>query len=97
MNKLFIILTTTLVLNTSLAATINKFACTSCHGDNFEKKALGASLIVANLSHKDIATILKGYKDSTYGGPLRGLMSKVSAYSYEEIDTFSNTIGKDNE
>ncbi len=94
MNKLLIILTTILALNISLTAKINKSACTSCHGNNFEKSALGKSAIIANLSHKTISIALKGYKNGTYGGDLKGLMSKVGAYSDEEIDTFSKTIGK---
>jgi len=83
------------IFNISLTAEINKEACTTCHGINFEKSAFGASSIISDLTHNTIAIALKGYKNGTYGGSLKGLMSKVGAYSDEEIESFSKTIGKD--
>jgi len=80
---------------TALMAGVNAGACKGCHGQNFEKKALGKSKIVANLSHADIATALKGYKAGTFGGPMKGLMKgQVAKYSDADLDAFSATIGK---
>lgn len=49
-------------------------ACLSCHGQKFEKAALGKSKVVANMTEEEIAAAIQGYKDGTYGGPMKGLM-----------------------
>lgn len=47
--------------------------CVSCHGVDFEKKALGASRIVKGMSEKEIKKALDGYKKGQ-GGPLKEIM-----------------------
>ncbi len=47
--------------------------CVSCHGVDFEKKALGVSKIVKNMSEQEIKAALDGYKNGT-GGPMKDLM-----------------------
>jgi len=80
---------------TALMAGVNAGACKGCHGQNFEKKALGKSKVVAEMSHADIASSLKGYKAGTYGGPMKGLMKgQVSKYSDADLEAFAQTIGK---
>ena len=80
---------------TALMAGVNAGACKGCHGQNWEKPALGKSKVVANMSHADIAAALKGYKAGTYGGPMKGLMKgQVAKYSDADLDAFSATIGK---
>jgi len=80
---------------TALMAGVNAGACKGCHGQDWSKKALGKSKIVANMSHADIATALKGYKAGTYGGPMKGLMKgQVAKYSDADLDAFSQTVGK---
>jgi len=49
-------------------------ACTGCHGNNFEKKALGASKVVKDMTEEEIALAIQGYKDGTYGGKMKGVM-----------------------
>lgn len=49
-------------------------ACTGCHGQQFEKVAMGKSKVVKDMSKEDIIAAMKGYKDGTYGGPMKGLM-----------------------
>jgi len=49
-------------------------SCYGCHGTDFSKKALGNSKIVSNMSEKDIVSALKGYKNRTYGGVMKGVM-----------------------
>jgi cytochrome c-type protein NapB len=91
------IVTTIVALSatTALMAGVNAGACKGCHGQSFEKKALGKSKVVAELSHADIATSLKGYKAGTYGGPMKGLMKgQVAKYSDADLDAFAQTIGK---
>jgi len=49
-------------------------ACAGCHGQHFEKVAMGKSKIVKDMSEADILVALKGYKAGTYGGAMKGLM-----------------------
>ena len=95
MKKIVIASIATLALATASMAAVNGKACTSCHGAHFEKKALNKSKVVANLTHAEIATALKGYKAGTYGGPMKGLMKgQVAKYSDADLDAFALTIGK---
>ena len=69
--------------------------CAGCHGQNAEKKALGKSKVIAQMSKADIITALKGYKDGTYGGPMKGLMKGQVAglddASIEAVATYITT------
>jgi len=49
-------------------------ACAGCHGQHFEKAALGKSKIVKDMSKEDIIAAMKGYKDGSYGGAMKGVM-----------------------
>jgi len=70
-------------------------ACASCHGANGEKKALGKSKVIAEMSKADIVAALNGYKDGTYGGPMKGLMKgQVAKLSAADITAISEKIGK---
>ena len=91
------IVTTIVALSatTALMAGVNAGACKGCHGQNFEKKALGKSKIVSDMTHADIAVAMKGYKAGTYGGPMKGLMKgQVVKYSDADLDAFALTVGK---
>ncbi|HEY9203357.1 cytochrome C [Sulfurimonas sp.] len=80
---------------TALMAAVNAGACTGCHGADWSKAALGKSKNVAEMSKADIAAALVGYKDGSYGGPMKGLMKgQVDKYSKEELEAFAQTIGK---
>ncbi len=64
----------------SLLATTAMYAsvtakCTGCHGADFGKAALGKSKIVKDMSKEDIVAALKGYKDGSYGGAMKGMMA----------------------
>lgn len=48
--------------------------CIGCHGANFEKAAMGKSKVVKDMSEAEIVASLKGYKDGSYGGAMKGLM-----------------------
>lgn len=48
--------------------------CVACHGANFEKAAMGQSKIVKDMSEAEIVATLKGYRDGSYGGAMKGLM-----------------------
>ncbi len=71
----------------------NVAACVGCHGQKFEKKALGVSKIVKDMSKEDIIKALKGYKDGSYGGAQKGVMKgQVAALSDKDIEDIANTI-----
>jgi len=68
-------------------------ACAGCHGKNFEKKAMGKSKVVKDMSHNDIVAALKGYKAGTYGGAMKGLMAgQVAKLSDADIEAIANQI-----
>jgi len=73
-------------LSSGLCANDSLKACLSCHGEHFEKHALGKSKIVQNMNEKEIAKALNGYKDGTYGGPMKGIM-KNQVNSIDNIDS----------
>ena len=95
MKKLILTSIVTLAASSALMAGVNPATCKGCHGANFEKKALGKSQVVANLTHDQIATRLKGYKSGTYGGAMKGVMKgQVAKYSDADLEAFAKTIGK---
>ena len=83
----------TLVLSVAAFAAVNLGACKGCHGANFEKKALGKSKVVSEMSKADVNAAMVGYKDGTYGGPMKGVMKgQVAKYSNAELE--STGLGK---
>ena len=85
----------TLALVTAASAAVNGKACVACHGANWEKHAMGKSKNVAEMTHAEIAASLIGYKNGTYGGPMKGVMKgQVARYSDADLEAFSQTIGK---
>jgi len=92
MKKQFLLGLTLLPL--SLMADMDR--CVACHGVDFEKKALGSSKIVKNMTEAEIKAALDGYKKGK-GGPLKDVMIKevnvgvdtdaMAADVYNEITT----------
>ncbi len=77
------------------AVEVNTTACAACHGKDFEKKAMGVSKIVKDLTKAEILTALKGYKDGTYGGGMKALMKgQVAALSDADVEAIANKVGK---
>ena len=71
----------------------NLKSCFACHGKDWSQPALGKSLIVKNMSKKNIARALKGYKNGTYGGPLKAVMKgQVARYTDKELDAIAQAI-----
>ncbi len=83
----------TLVLSAAAFAAVNLGACKGCHGQNFEKKALGKSKIVSNMSKADVNAAMVGYKAGTYGGPMKGVM-KGQVAKYSDAELKSTGLGK---
>ena len=68
-------------------------ACAACHGAGFEKAALGKSQIVKGWDEAKIVTALTGYKDGTYGGPMKGVMKgQVAKLSDADIADIAKQI-----
>lgn len=94
MKKIVLILTTlfavTLMANDG-AGLYKK--CAACHGAQGEKKALNKSQIIQNWNEEQLVASLKGYKDGTYGGAMKGLMKgQVAKLSDEDIVKVSKHI-----
>ncbi|MGB6018879.1 MAG: c-type cytochrome [Sulfurimonadaceae bacterium] len=69
--------------------------CAGCHGASGEKVALGKSKVISDMSKADIVVALKGYKDGTYGGPMKGIMKgQVAALSDADMQAIADIIGK---
>lgn len=73
-------------------ATLYK-ACAGCHGANGEKAALGKSLPIKGWDAAKVESSLKGYKDGSYGGPMKGVMKgQVARLSDADIKAVSEYI-----
>ena len=82
----------TLLAGSSLYAA-STAACAGCHGQHFEKVAMGKSKIVKDMSEADILIALKGYKAGTYGGPMKGLMTgQVANLSDADMAAMAKSI-----
>ena len=67
--------------------------CAACHGAKAEKKALNKSHIIQGWDAAKIEAALKGYKDGSYGGAMKGLMKgQVASYSDADIKAVSEYI-----
>ena len=84
------------VLGLSTAAMADAYAkCAGCHGAKGEKKALGKSKVISDMSKADIVAALKGYKDGSYGGPMKGLMKgQVASLSDADMTAIAEKVGK---
>ena len=81
------------LLATSAVYAVSTAACVGCHGQHFEKAAMGKSKIVKNMSEADIVAALKGYKAGTYGGAMKGLMKgQVAKLSDADIKAIAASI-----
>jgi len=76
------------------ATTLYK-TCGSCHGQKAEKSALGKSQIIAGWDKQRIIDALNGYKNGTYGGVMKNIMTgQVSNKTDAEIDALADLISK---
>jgi cytochrome c553 len=69
--------------------------CVGCHGANAEKKALGRSAVIKGWSVSKTTKALKGYKNGTYGGAMKGLMKgQVASLNDKQIKELAVYISK---
>ena len=67
--------------------------CISCHGAKAEKKALNKGQIIQGWSVDKLVASMKGYKDGTYGGAMKGLMKgQVASYDDAKIQAVAEYI-----
>ncbi|MCX6076352.1 MAG: c-type cytochrome [Campylobacterales bacterium] len=90
------IVTLVAVLGLSTLAMADAFTkCAGCHGASGEKAALGKSKIIGEMSKADITAAIKGYKDGSYGGPMKGLMvAQVKDLTDADVAEITAKIGK---
>jgi len=70
-------------------------ACVSCHGANLEKNTMAKDKVPTNLSKADFEKALKGYKDGSYGGAMKGVMKgQVANLSDADIKAIAEKYGK---
>ena len=93
MKKVIVLLAVLGLSSVAMADAYKK--CAGCHGANGEKQALGKSKVISNMSKADIGAAMKGYKDGTYGGAMKGLMKgQAASLSDADIDAIAAKIGK---
>ena len=93
MTKVIKVMALSSLLAASALYGVSTSACTGCHGQNFEKAALGKSKIVKDMSKEEIVKALKGYKDGSYGGAMKGLMKgQVASLSDTDIEAIASSI-----
>ena len=81
------------LLAASSSYAVSTAACAGCHGQHFEKVAMGKSKVVKDMSEADILVALKGYKDGTYGGAMKGLMKgQVASLSDADMKAMAASI-----
>ena len=88
-----------IILGTLIAAAsmmaANYAACAGCHGQKGEKKALGKSAVITGWSVEKTVAAMKGYKDGSYGGPMKGVMKgQVTRLSDADIQALAEKISK---
>ena len=67
--------------------------CAGCHGATGEKAALGKSAVIKGWEATKTVAALKGYKDGTYGGPMKGLMKgQVASLDDAKIEAVAKFI-----
>ena len=83
-------------LLTACVAFANPYAkCAGCHGANGEKAALGKSKIIKDMTKAEFVSALKGYKDGTYGGAMKGLMKgQVASMDEATMQEIADKIAK---
>lgn len=69
--------------------------CGSCHGQKAEKAALGKSQVIAGWDKQRIIDALHGYKNGTYGGVMKNIMTgQVNNKTDSEIEALADLISK---
>jgi len=94
MKKVILLLTTVFALSLMANDGAGLYKkCSACHGAKAEKKALNKSQVIQGWSKEQLVSSLKGYKDGTYGGAMKGLMKgQVASYDDAKIEAVAEYI-----
>jgi len=87
----------TLIVSASMLTlnAANYAACAGCHGAKGEKKALGKSAVIKGWPVEKTVAAMKGYKDGSYGGPMKGVMKgQATRLSDADIQALAEQISK---
>lgn len=93
----------TILASLAIFATTSLFAngadlykkCMGCHGVDGGKKALGKSQLIKAWDKDKTIAVLKGYKDGSYGGAMKGVMKgQVARLSDADIEALAIHISK---
>ena len=94
MKKVILLLTTVFALSLMAndGASLYK-KCATCHGAKAEKKALNKSQVIQGWTKEKLVSAIKGYKDGSYGGAMKGLMKgQVASYDDAKIEAVAEYI-----
>jgi cytochrome c-type protein NapB len=81
------------LIASSYTYAVSTAACAGCHGQYFEKKAMGKSKVVKDMSKEDIIKALKGYKDGSYGGAMKAMMKgQVASLTDANIEAIAISV-----
>lgn len=70
-------------------------ACVGCHGPTGEMKALNVSPVLKGHSKEEIVKKLHGYKDGSFGGPMKTVMAgQVANLNDAQIEAVADYISK---
>lgn len=68
-------------------------SCAGCHGANAQNAALGKSQIIKGWDEAKTLAALKGYKDGSYGGAMKGMMkAQVDNKSDAQLEALAKYI-----
>ncbi len=74
---------------------VNIGNCIGCHGDNFEKPAMGMSQIVKDMTKEYIEATLFNYKYNSTNGKMDALMAwQTAKLTDDEIRAIAEAVGK---
>merc|ERR1711879_548080 len=68
--------------------------CAACHGMNGEKAALGKSQVIKGWDAAKTEAALKGYKDGSYGGAMKGVTPTKNENKLRRGNLQHKSIGK---
>jgi cytochrome c553 len=94
MKKVILLLTTVFALSLMANDGAGLYKkCAGCHGAKAQNKALNKSQVIQGWDEKKIVDALKGYKDGSYGGAMKGLMKgQVATYDDAKIEAVAKYI-----
>ncbi|MGM0533700.1 MAG: c-type cytochrome [Campylobacterota bacterium] len=68
-------------------------SCVSCHGSNAERKALGASEVIAGWDKQKLIDSMQGYKDGSYGGNMKATMTaQMARFDKDQVEKLAEYI-----